>query len=121
MFGAASPGGNVGGSGVASSPPAIERIRVLFVAPALRMGGMERHAVTLLPALDQTRFEVMAVCLEERGSLFDELVAAGIPARAFHGHGSKVGMSVAFLRLMGTAYRFEPDLISWPTSAGATG
>lgn len=67
--------------------------------------------MTLLPALDQARFEVAAVCLEERGSLFDELVAAGIPARAFHGHGSKVGMSVAFLRLLETVYRFEPDLI----------
>jgi len=92
-------------------PPGDERLRVLFVAPALGLGGMQRHAVTLLPALDPAKFDVWVVCLEGRGSLFGELLVAGVRARAFDGHGSKVRMSRAFLGLALEVRRVRPHVI----------
>jgi glycosyltransferase involved in cell wall biosynthesis len=59
-------------------------IRVLFIVPALWVGGAERHLTTLLPRMDPARFTPSVVCIGDGAGLFAELPAAGIDARALH-------------------------------------
>src|SRR5580704_9930592 len=53
-------------------------VRVVFVTPDLRMGGAERHLVTLAGALDPTRFDARVLCIKGLGPLHEELVAHGV-------------------------------------------
>jgi glycosyltransferase involved in cell wall biosynthesis len=57
-------------------------MRVLFVVPALPVGGAERHVTTLLPRMDTARFTPSVVCIGEEGALFSALPASGIEAVA---------------------------------------
>jgi glycosyltransferase involved in cell wall biosynthesis len=59
-------------------------IRVLFIFPALWVGGAERHLTTLLPRMDPARFTPSVVCIGDGEGLFADLPAAGIEARALH-------------------------------------
>lgn len=84
-------------------------IRVLYVVPDLRVGGAERHVLTLLPNLDRTRFVASVICIGEEGSLFGDLVAAGVPARALH---RTKRQAVTALRDLVRAMRLErPDVV----------
>ena len=61
--------------------------RVLFVVPALPVGGAERHVTTLLPRMDPARFTPSVICIGEEGyagdsGLYPTLPAAGIEAAA---------------------------------------
>ena len=58
--------------------------RALFVVSDLRVGGAERHLITLLPRIDPARFTTSVVCIGGEGGLFAALPAAGIKARALH-------------------------------------
>ncbi|MCE0763117.1 glycosyltransferase [Pseudonocardia kujensis] len=84
------------------------RLRVLFVVPDLGVGGAERHAATLAPALDPTRFDVSLVCIGEEGALFPGLVDAGIPARALHLRDDPPRALWQLVRLM---LRLRPDVV----------
>jgi glycosyltransferase involved in cell wall biosynthesis len=53
-------------------------VRVVFVTPDLRMGGAERHLVTLAGALDRSRFATTVLCIKGLGPLHDELAARGV-------------------------------------------
>lgn len=57
-------------------------IRVLFVVTYLQLGGAERHVMTLVSRMDRTMFSPSVLCIGEGGGFFDDVVGAGIPARA---------------------------------------
>ena len=59
-------------------------IRTAFVVPDLHVGGAERHLVTLLTRIDREKFSPLVICIGEEGAFFEELVNAGIPAKALH-------------------------------------
>lgn len=92
---------------MASTPP--ERIRILFVTPNLGVGGAERHIATLAPALDLSRFEPRIVCIKEPGAMFDDVVAAGVPALSF-GSGTRQAPA-ALARLVRIMRRFRPHVV----------
>jgi glycosyltransferase involved in cell wall biosynthesis len=92
---------------MATSPP--DRIRVLFVTPNLGIGGAERHIATLAPALDPARFEARVVCIKEEGTLFDDVVRAGVPALSL-GAGTRQAPAT-LVRLVRIMRRFRPDAV----------
>ena len=53
-------------------------VRVAFVTPDLRVGGAERHLVTLAGALDRSRFTPTVLCVKGLGPLHEELLAHGV-------------------------------------------
>lgn len=84
-------------------------LRVLFVVPDLRVGGAERHVVTLLPELDPERVAASVVCLGPEGDLFSDLGRAGIPARALHR--TKRQFPLALAELVREMARTRPDVV----------
>ena len=60
----------------------VRPVRVMYVVPDLEIGGAERHVATLMPRLDPARFTCSVVCIGVEGTLFGDLVDAGIPAVA---------------------------------------
>jgi len=59
-------------------------MRLLFVAADMHRGGAERHWATLIPALADRGAEVRLLCLNDEGPLFQDVGAAGVPARCLH-------------------------------------
>jgi glycosyltransferase involved in cell wall biosynthesis len=57
------------------SPP----VPVLFLLPALPIGGAERQVAALASGLDPRRFRTAVACQHALGPVADELAAAGIP------------------------------------------
>lgn len=84
-------------------------VRVMFVVPDLRIGGAERHAVTLLPRLDPDRFTARLICIGSEGELFGELQAQGISAHALHR--SKRQALRALVELRREMRLFAPDVV----------
>ncbi|MGH3613083.1 MAG: glycosyltransferase [Pseudonocardia sp.] len=84
-------------------------LKVLFIVPDLTVGGAERHVVTLLPAMDRSRFEPSVVCINQQGPLFAELAATGVPARAFDR--PKGELVRGLVKLVGHIRRTRPDMI----------
>jgi glycosyltransferase involved in cell wall biosynthesis len=62
----------------ATLPESQTPVRVVFITPDLRMGGAERHLVTLAGALDRSRFETTVLCIKGLGPLHEELAARGV-------------------------------------------
>ncbi|MGH2844504.1 MAG: glycosyltransferase, partial [Thermoleophilaceae bacterium] len=56
-------------------------MRLLFLCPDMRRGGAERQWATLVPALARRGASVRLLCMYDRGPLFEEVRAAGVPAR----------------------------------------
>ena len=83
-------------------------LRVLFVVPDLRVGGAERHVVTLAPAMDPARFAVSVVCIGDEGELFAGLVAGGVRATAL---GQRFAPLRALLGLIRLMLRERPDVV----------
>lgn len=54
-------------------------VPVLFLVPALRVGGAERQLEALVRRLDRRRFAPVVACQHERGPVAAALEAAGIP------------------------------------------
>jgi glycosyltransferase involved in cell wall biosynthesis len=83
-------------------------MRLLFVCPDMRTGGAERHWATLMPMLLDRGAQPFVLCLSEEGSLFAELVRAGVPARCLHMRrgGDLQGLRVALARA-----RPRPDVV----------
>lgn len=84
-------------------------LRVLFVVPRLRVGGAERHVATLLTHLDPKRFEPSLLSLGEGGRNFDDVVAAGVPARALHR--TRRGLALTLFQVIRHLQRVRPDVI----------
>ena len=61
--------------------PDPSRVTILFLPCNMRIGGAERQLVDLATGLDRTRYRPLVTCFRETGPFFDELIAAGIPAR----------------------------------------
>lgn len=53
--------------------------RILRLITWLPQGGIERKIVAVLPKLNRDLFEVHLCCIRERGTLADDLEAAGVP------------------------------------------
>jgi glycosyltransferase involved in cell wall biosynthesis len=75
-------------------------VRLMFVTPDLRVGGAERHLVTLAGALDRARFTTTVICLKELGPLADDLAAEGIEVHCLHTGERKLAMLDAIRRLV---------------------
>jgi glycosyltransferase involved in cell wall biosynthesis len=84
-------------------------IRVLFVVPALPVGGAERHVTTMLPRMDPARFTPSVICIGEEGELFSTLGATGIEATALHLH--KRQAVRALIQLVMMMRRTRPDVV----------
>jgi glycosyltransferase involved in cell wall biosynthesis len=83
--------------------------RVLFVVPALPVGGAERHLTTMLPRMDPARFTPSVICIGEEGALFSTLSAAGIEARALRLR--KRQAVRALIELVMVMRRTQPDVV----------
>jgi glycosyltransferase involved in cell wall biosynthesis len=87
----------------------VRPIRVLFVVPALPVGGAERHLTTMLPRMDPARFTPSVICIGEEGELFSTLRAAGIEARALRLR--KRQAVRVLIELVMTMRRTRPDVV----------
>ena len=85
-------------------------MKLLFIVPDLRVGGAERHVVTLLPRLDPERFASSVVCIGKEGELFADLLAARIDARALHLEGKRYAAR-ALRELISIIRRERPDVV----------
>jgi len=74
-------------------------MRVMFVTPDLRMGGAERHLVTLACALDRTRFSATVVCVKGLGPLHQDLAEEGIEVISLGAGERSLALPKALLRL----------------------
>ena len=63
--------------------------RVLFVIPDLRVGGSQRHLVTLVAQMNRKRITSSVLCIGDEGELFEELHYHDIRANALHLGGKK--------------------------------
>ncbi|KXX57099.1 MULTISPECIES: glycosyltransferase [unclassified Rhodococcus (in: high G+C Gram-positive bacteria)] len=84
-------------------------LRVLCVVPDLRVGGAERHAVTLLPRLDRKRFDPSVICIGSEGDLFPALAAGYVPALALKR--TKLQAVGALCDLVRETRRIAPDIM----------
>ena len=84
-------------------------VRMMYVVPDLGTGGAERHVTTLLPRLDPGRFTCSVVCIGAEGSLFGDLVGAGIPAVALRR--TKRQALAAVADLVREMRRRRPDVV----------
>ena len=85
-------------------------IRMLCVVPDLNVGGAERHLVTLLTRIDRDRFEPSVICIGEEGVFFEELITAGVSARALHL--GKMDAPRALRELVREMRRRQPDVVT---------
>jgi glycosyltransferase involved in cell wall biosynthesis len=86
-----------------------ELLRVLFVVPRLGIGGAERHAATLMTRLDPHRFAPSLVSIGLGGRNFDEVRAAGLPARALGR--TRWGLPLSLMQLIAHMRRTRPDVV----------
>jgi glycosyltransferase involved in cell wall biosynthesis len=75
-------------------------MRVMFVTPDLRMGGAERHLVTLAGALDRTRFASTVVCIKGLGPLHHDLKCRGIEVLSLQAGERSLALPGALRRLV---------------------
>ncbi len=87
----------------------VRPIRVLFVVPALPVGGAERHLTTMLPRMDPARFTPSVICIGEEGELFSTLRVAEIEARALRLR--KRQALRALIELVMMMRRTRPDVV----------
>jgi glycosyltransferase involved in cell wall biosynthesis len=83
-------------------------MRLLFVCPDMRTGGAQRQWATLVPMLVDRGAQAGVLCLSEEGSLFSELVRAGVPARCLH---MRRGGDLRGLRAALARARPRPDVV----------
>jgi glycosyltransferase involved in cell wall biosynthesis len=76
----------------------------------MRVGGAERHVITLLPRMDPARFTASVVCIGKEGDLFAELPAAGVQAKALHLQGKRRAVR-ALRELVSIMRRDRPDVV----------
>lgn len=82
------------------SPTRASPVRLLFITPDLRMGGAERHLVTLAGALDPNRFAVAVLCIKGLGPLQGELAVRGVEVISLQAGERKRALGGALWRLV---------------------
>ena len=87
----------------------VRLVRVMYVVPDLGTGGAERHVTTLLPRLDPARFTCSVVCIGAEGTLFGDLMGAGIQAVALRR--TKRQALAAVVDLVREMRRRRPDVV----------
>lgn len=89
-----------------------DRLRVVFVIQDLRLGGAERHAVTLMRELADRGHVVAVVCVEAGGPLVEALTEAGVPVVQLGlGTGWKWRMRVAQKRVGAALSQLAPQVV----------
>ena len=84
-------------------------VRVLYVLPALSVGGAERSLLALVRRVDRNRFEPHLCALVSGGDLRGDFEALGVPV---HELGVTAGLGeVNGLRLLCLARRLRPEII----------
>ncbi len=86
-------------------------MRVMFVTPDLRVGGAERHLVTLACALDRDRFAATVVCVKGMGPLRRELAEHGIETISLGAGERSLALPLALRRLVREMRRQRPDTV----------
>ena len=96
-------------------------IRVMVVTSTLWAGGAERHLVTVLPALDRDRFQIVLCCVQEEGDYFRALSDAGV--RCVNLGSPKRRQALRALRgLVRELRRFRPHVVlTFPLNADVVG
>ncbi|MFN8179476.1 MAG: glycosyltransferase [bacterium] len=77
---------------------------VLFLLPALVVGGAERQIAALAQALDRRRFRPLVACQHALGPVAEEIERAGIPVRLLSGRSRA---DLAFFARLATLLRRE--------------
>jgi glycosyltransferase involved in cell wall biosynthesis len=85
------------------------RVRVVYLAHALMVGGAEEMVLSLVRHLP-ARFEPVVVCINQSGPIGDEIRAAGVP---LHVLGLTPGIAHPFdiLRLRDFLFALEPQIV----------
>lgn len=84
-------------------------VRILYVLPALGVGGAERSLLALLRSLDRARFEPHLCSLERGGALRGDFEALGVPVYEL---GVAPGLREAMgARLVALAVRLRPRIV----------
>ncbi len=99
------------GAGDDASAATRKRLRVLAVLPSLDTGGVERHAATVYPALDRSRFEVRLVCIKGRGPLFGEVKTNGLAVAALDAGDGDLSLVTSLFNLFRVTRAFRPDVV----------
>ena len=87
----------------------MKKINIIYVIPALGLGGAERMLVDLVLGLDRQRFTPMVVCLIRGGVLTEQLMNAGIPVIVI-GKKTKLGIGALF-KLASFLDSQRPDIV----------
>ncbi len=105
--------GAIRGARVASRgrPENDRRIRILVVLPSLDTGGIERHALTVYPALDRDRFDVRLLCVKGEGALFPEARATGLVVNSLDAGESNLAIVATLRGLCARMREFRPDVV----------
>lgn len=89
-----------------NTSPANNRVKVLFILPALTAGGAERVLITLMNSIDRTRFEPEFLTVSDDGPLKD-LIDTSIPYHSLHGQ----RVSRAIFKLHKKIKEVKPDVV----------
>ncbi|MBT0566281.1 glycosyltransferase [Williamsia sp. CHRR-6] len=81
----------------------------MHVVPDLRVGGAERHVVTLMPALAERGHHAAVICIGDRGALFDQLEWTGVQAQALRR--TKKQFPLALVQLVLAMRRWRPEVV----------
>lgn len=93
----------------ASPSPLTNRTRVLHVVPQLEVGGLEGMAIEFAKHTNREAFELLFVCLGERGRPAESIEAQGIKVITLHtAHGLKLSLLKSLLRVIRD---FSPSVI----------
>lgn len=95
-------------------------MRVLFVAPQLSVGGLERQWSQLIPGLVERGAEAHLVTLDGEGHFFHELKSQGIPAECLDLHG-RLNLAGAYRAAGALASRRPAVVLSAGVSAHVVG
>ena len=83
----------------------------MFVTPDLRVGGAERHLVTLACGLDPTRFSATVVCVKGLGPLHRDLDEQGIEVVCLNAGERSLALPKALRRLVLEMRRQRPEAV----------
>lgn len=84
-------------------------VEVVHLVSSLNVGGQEMVILSLVEAMDRTRFRSRVICLHERGALAPRAEAMGIPVEVIGGDG--LGLVSTARRLARRLRALRPDVL----------